>query len=454
MKKLIIKAFGTSLFVLFLFTGLGNNTYANSDILFGQNHYYSVIFRGNGEAITYAKLVINNPDSKPMTEFSFETPDISITEVAAYQMTLPKACIEYDYSTTRTNPPCLEYEDPDYTSSYYYGYYRSNEKPEYQKIELANTGNTYKFTLPKQIEAYKSSAIIVSYATKGYTEESLGLYKFNFETLKVSSRVQELRVAIETDSDLYLKNKDAEVNYSTSNSSLSAVDSATISSKALDEVVGNIGSYGQINKVARSLSPNESFSVKGEYAENWFRLYFKEILITFLVIAAIFIGTYFLSRYIKKKKGKENKLEEIAEKHNVSSKVTPKEDASLYLTILAGFISVVTTILLTIFIDWLSSTDFIYSLLGYNYYSNPISTVLNLICVLICLLAYSFIILGPAVYFAIKNGWKTAVRNLVAEFLWLLFVVLISLIVFHSGLNNIFNDGGIVPTSAIENTLQ
>ncbi len=452
MKKLTIKTFGVFLFALFLFTGPGNIVSADNDILFGQNHYYTVVFRGNGEAITYAKLAINNPDSKPMTEFSFETPDISITEMTAYQMTLPRVCIEYDYSTTRTNPPCLEYEDPDYTSSYYYGYYRSNEKPEYQKIELTNTGNTYKFTLPKQIEPFKSSAIIVSYATKGYTKESLGLYEFNFETLKISSRIQELRIAIETDSDLYLKNKDSEVNYSVSNS-ISTTDSAMISSKALDEVVGNIGSYGQINEVARSLSPNESFSVKGEYAKSWFRLYLTEMLIALLVIAAILIGTYFLSRHIKKKKGNDSKTKEITEKPNVPLKATTKEDSSLYLIILTGFISVVATVLLTILLNWLSDTDFIYSLLNYGYYSSPINAVLQLICMLICLFAYLFIILGPVVLFGIKNGWKSGIFVLLSEFIWFLIMIVIFVILFQSGLNSMFDGGGIVPMSAVENAL-
>lgn len=54
----------------------------------------------------------------------------------------------------------------------------------------------------------------MAYVAKGYANESLGLYKFNFETFKVPSRIEEIKVAVDVDSDLVLKVKKSSVDYS------------------------------------------------------------------------------------------------------------------------------------------------------------------------------------------------------------------------------------------------
>src|SRR3989338_6510564 len=292
MNKFFGKIIGVVSLSLFVLIGFAGTTSAQSELLFGQNHFYTVIFRGNGEAITYAKIAITNPDEKPLTEFSFEVPKVSPTEMVIYQMKLPQECVNYNYNDPAR--PCLQYRDPDYAQQYYY-YGYSNGKAEYQKIQYTKSGNLYKFTLPTPVEPYKSTAIIVAYAAKGYVNESMGLYKFNFETLKVPSRIQEIRVAVDVDSDLLLKGKKSSVNYNSLGiASERAVAPQAISSRDLDKVVGSIGSYGPIVKEAKNLAPNESFVVKGEYATNWFRLYLGSILLTLLIVVGIFVGVYFL----------------------------------------------------------------------------------------------------------------------------------------------------------------
>src|SRR3989344_5901344 len=109
----IVSLVSLSVFVLVGFAGMAS---AQNELLFGQNHFYTVIFRGNGEAITYAKIAVTNPDEKPLTEFSFEIPQVSPTEIVIYQMKLPQECIRYDYRDPAK--PCLEYRGPDYAQRY------------------------------------------------------------------------------------------------------------------------------------------------------------------------------------------------------------------------------------------------------------------------------------------------------------------------------------------------
>jgi hypothetical protein len=440
---------------LFIVLGVSNTALAENELLFGQNHYYNVVFRGNGEAITYAKLVINNPNKTPLTEFSFEVPKVDPTEMTIYQMTLPKVCAEYDHTTTKENPPCLKYDEPDYTSSYYYGYYRTTEKPEYQSIDFTNTGNTYKFTLPQQIEPYKSSAIIVSYAAKGYTKKSFGLQKFNFETIKVSSRIQELKVAIEVDSDLFLKNKDSEVNYSSSDSNLGVAKTASsISSKALDEVVGNIGSYGQINKTAKSLSPNESLTIKGEYAENWFRLYLTEILIIILVIIIIFVGLILITRFLKKRDKKNNQTTDKAteSKKNISSSLQKNlAKLSILKIAIVGFISAVLTTLIGVIFIVIEDSNIFYTLISRA--DSSIYALANLLFVILGILLFFFTVFGPAIFFGIKYGWKSSLYILLSEFLWFMLLLVIIIIFSQAGTTVYPYHSGIEPLDATNSAL-
>lgn len=425
----IIGVVSLSLFVLISFTG---TTSAQSELLFGQNHFYTVIFRGNGEAITYAKIAITNPDEKPLTEFSFEVPKVSPTEMVIYQMKLPQECVNQNYNDPAR--PCLQYRDPDYAQQYYY-YGYSNGKAEYQKIQYTKSGNLYKFTLPTPVEAYKSTAIIVAYAAKGYVSESVGLYKFNFETLKVPSRIQEIRVAVDVDSDLLLKGKQSSVNYNSIGLQSSELFApSAISGRSLDNVVGKIGSYGPLVKTAKNLSPNESFMVKGEYATSWFRLYLSSILLTIFIILAVFVGVYFLARFLKKRNGQNGQIGSGAGQQ-MSSQNPPSSISILNLTNASvSLLSVIGVIGLTYLLRFLTESNLLRSF-------NP-DSVFAIIMVIMIILMYVLVIIGPAVIIAIKHGWKSFLSILIAEFLWFVIFLVIYFALFQSGLTSNFFGGG------------
>lgn len=432
MNKFFGKIVGVVSLSLFVLVGFAGTTSAQSELLFGQNHFYTVIFRGNGEAITYAKIAITNPDEKSLTEFSFEVPKVSPTEMVIYQMKLPQECQNYNYNDP--SRPCLQYRDPDYAQQYYY-YGYSNGKAEYQKIQYTKSGNLYKFTLPTPVEPYKSTAIIVAYAAKGYVSESVGLYKFNFETLKVPSRIQEIRVAVDVDSDLLLKGKKSSVNYNTiglQSSELSAP--SAISGRSLDNVVGKIGSYGPLVKEAKNLSPNESFMVKGEYATSWFRLYFSSILLTILIILAVFVGVYFLARFLKRRGG-QNGQSGSGTNQQMTSQNPQSSISILNLTNASvSLLSVVGVVGLTYLLRFLTESNLLRSF-------NP-DPVFAIIMVITIILMYVLVIIGPAVIIAIKHGWKSFLSILIAEFLWFVIFLVIYFALFQSGLTSNFFGGG------------
>lgn len=420
MKKTILPA----VLLLFVLLSIAGGAQAQTELFFGQNHFYTVIFRGNGEAIIYAKLAITNPDEKPLTEFSFEVPKASPTEIVMYQMKLPQECARYNYNYPTS--PCLEYRDPGYAQQYYY-YGYSNGQAEYQKIQYTKSGNLYRFTLPTPVEPYKSTAIIVAYAAKGYVDESAGLYTFNFETLKVPSRIQEIRVVVDVDSDLLLKGKRATVNYNSLGiASERASAPQAISSRDLDKVVGSIGSYGPIVKEAKNLAPNESFIVKGEYATNWFRLYLGSIVLSFLIVAGIFVGVYFLAKFLKRRGGQDGQLGSGSSEH-VPSQI-PQSPISMFdlTTASVSLLSVVLVIGLTYLLNFLGESDLLRFV--------DIDPVFGVVGVIAIILLYALIIFGPAIGVATKHGWKSFIWILIAEFLWFMVFLIVYLVLFQSGL--------------------
>jgi len=416
-----------SLFILPIFIG---KTSSQSELFFAQNHSYTVIFRGNGEAITYVKIAITNPDQKPLTEFSFEIPRVSPTEIVMYQMKLPQECVRYDYR----NPgnPCVEWRDPDYSQKYYYyNYGYQKDKTEYQKIQYTKSGNLYRFTLPTPVEPYKSTTIVVAYAAKGYVKNSFGLFKFNFETIKVPSRIEQIRVAVDVDTDLLLKGKRAKVDYGTPVVNEMALGTKAISSRDLDRVVGKIGSYGPLVKEAKNLAPNETLIVRGEYATNWFRLYLSSILITILIIAAIFTGIYFLTKFLKWRGRKGGQFKGGVNQQMPSQ--TPQSSISIFNLINASvsLLSVVLVVGLTYLLRFLLESDLLRSV--------NIDSVFGIIGFITIILLYVLVIFGPSIIIAIKYGWKSLVSILIAEFLWFVIFLVIYLALFQSGLTpNIF----------------
>ena len=400
-----------------------------SDLFFGQNHYYSVIFRGNGEAIVYAKLVVTNSGDESMTDFTFEVPKVDPYEMTVFQMELPKVCVEYDYSKSYRQGDCLRYRDPDYNG--YYSYYSSGEAT-YSKTKYDKSGRKYTLHLPNELKPQNTTAFLVTYAAKGYVQSSFGKMKFDFETLKVDSRIQNLDVAVDVDSDLVLRGKRAELDYNSGQRSLTT-DSAMqagINSVELDKMQGLIGRYGVLEKSAKSLAPGESFVVRGEYATTWLKLYAKQILLSLAVIVAIAVGLVYLAKWLRKRRLANSKVakktastNEAANKKAIEIGGEEAVSVPLYRYVVISFVAAGAVLALIGLISLIT---------GWGLWDKIVySPVLILLILLILALIFVILLFGPAIYVGFKYGWRKGVMMFFIEFGWIIILsIIVAIFVF------------------------
>lgn len=409
-----------------VFLGFANTipqTQAQESLLLGQRHWYSVIFRGNGEAIVYARLVISNNSKQPVRTFSFEIPSGSVSEVVVLQQLLPRSCVQWDFQNGGNR--CTLYSDPDYSNKYFYtGTYGVEGQTRYENVQISQTGNRFTVTFAQPIEVNKSGALLLSYAAQGYVSKSLGLYRFSFPTLKVSQRIWEVSVAADVDTDFKLRGKRSAINYGTAALPTSGLARNEGSSNPLlDNIAGQVGSVGPLIKQAQGLAPNETLTVKGEYAASWFALYLGAIVKTVLVIVLIFVGLHYLRRYLKKraesKPAINPELDTSLQKWSVAALVSPFV-ASM------GLISALTVTGLTYL---LTRSDLRYLS---SYGSLP--PMFGIIITIAVLLLYALLILGPAIYAASKYGWKALLYVLLVQFLWYVILVILYLLLYQTGL--------------------
>ena len=244
----------------------------------GQDQSYSVTFRGNGEAVVTARVVFVNDSGAPLSSLRLRTPRVDPKDILAFQVFREKICSRYQPAELKqvyTPPICLEYQDPDYSQSWY-----GNDK--YQKTKTSLEADTINIALPQSIRPNASGSIILSFRAFGYAKKNLfGTYNFTFETLKTEDRIKALRVGVTTDSDIYLRGGKGKVDYRFEEGMAtlkSAEVSAPTANSQLDYYAQQIG-QGEINKTASNLLPLDSYLVKGSFADSRLKLYAKEILI-------------------------------------------------------------------------------------------------------------------------------------------------------------------------------
>jgi hypothetical protein len=410
MRKKLLAVAALTVAALFIFVP---KTKAADQLLLGQNHDYSVVFRGNGEAIVYARLVVTNSDETPLTKYSFKVPQVTPTEMVMFQQELGRVCKQYDYTAGNK---CAAYTDPDYNQSYY-SLYGSGEEAKYTKIKFQQSGDQYSFDLPKAIEPYKSGAVIVSYAAKGYVKESMGLFSFDLQTLKVDKRISNLQVSIDVDSDLQLAGKKSEVQYKTGEvADLKAATPDSVSSRDLDRVAGSIGRGGVLVKQAKNLAPDESYRVTGQYARSWWRLYLLQILGALLLVAAILKGLWWWSRH--------HQVDAGAVKQTAPKAALPSSMSFLDAhAAVHGLLSAALVLGLSYAVDWITN----------NQYQWNLPQMFNMVIIAIVFLLYAAVLLGPAIMYGMRRGWKAGLWVVIWEIVWLLLLGGIYLAWFQTG---------------------
>ncbi len=267
---------------------------------FGQNHSYSVVFRGNGEAVVGLRLIFSNLGNLPLSEYSFRVPKVSLSDLMVYQIIKEPVCVGYGPIPSEEGIPrkiidrplspnsdCTEYQAPDY--------YDAWGVQIYQKADIEKRGEEYVVVFPKEIESQSTGGFLLYYRALGYaTKDLFGKYDYIFESLKINDKIENLNVGISVDEDLVLKGATGGVDYGQgpipSGRELSAIEKSSLpfSSPVLDRFYQNIGTGGYIYKYASNLQVGESYLVKGSYADYNIKLYIKDILV-YILIALVFV---------------------------------------------------------------------------------------------------------------------------------------------------------------------
>ncbi len=263
---------------------------ADNSLLFGQKQAYTSIVRSDQKVVTYAKFVYNNPDTNAFSKSSFTIPDgVKVSNVTAYQILPPSKCSgeaseaeQEDDSQARYayQPSCASIKDDIFTiDSYGYYYYGSSEANlRYKPIDLKQQGSGYSFSFPEPIASQERGAILVSYiAPEGYVSGNFGLYHLKFKTLQVPQSIEEVRVAVDVSSDFYTRAKQSSIETSSLEDGIStgasaADSSGALKSTSLDKLQSSIGQGGEFTKTGKSLMPDETFVVEGDFADAAWKL--------------------------------------------------------------------------------------------------------------------------------------------------------------------------------------
>lgn len=381
----------------------------------GQDHAYSVTFRGNGQAVVYARVVFYNSAETSLRELSFRFSKVEPEGLLAYQIFREKQCVQYDYSKPIAPPnyqyPCLQYGEPNYLD--YYG------QSTYKKTDVFMTTDTVTLKLPEPVAPQKSGAVLIYFRAMGYAKkDAFGAYNYVFETLKVDSVISNLRVGISPDSDLYMKGASGTVDYFRGSSVLLESSramgaGAAFTNSVMDAAISNIG-YGSITKYANNLMPLDSYKVEGAYADSRLKLYTKPILVIAGVSLVFFVFIIFsVWRLVKTLTRKRES--------QVSAVEGSRVGIDILISVLTSFASaslIVGLVFLAYLVGrWMRSVF---------YHGDAFASVVPIFAILVFIGLVGVFLLVSSIFVGLKRGvlWGLLTFGLTIVWLVLVFVVL------------------------------
>lgn len=453
----------------------------------GENHAYTVTFRGNGEAVVVGRFTFTNTGNKKQQFYRLRVPKADLDDVRVFQQIRRGGCIRYDYpqpilprygtqesetfepnpepcfsytnqtdcetnaynvapkcywrpdaaDSCRSNPIpspivyrkpiCTQYQQIDYYDSYWSG------TTDYNELNYDQFGDEIEITLSQPLAPKRSTSIIMYYRAFGYTKKTFpGTFRYAFETLQTSNTIQNLTVAVETDSDLYLKGVKGKTNYRIEE----GIAMLKSPSMAADSAMGtrfnsyyqNIG-QGSLQKTTGNLQAGDSYTVTGVYADAVYKLYLKEtavgILVAIAVIALLILIVRFIIRRFRQMSVtgvRRTKTAAVSSQHHDTH-------MNLLLTLGISFASslvIFITIVALIFLG--SQTQMLLSRLYYLDYW-MVESLFKLIFILLFVLIDLIVFLSPVVYMWKKKGTQWGIATLVAIILWLIVYLILALFI-------------------------
>lgn len=352
--------------------------------ILGQEHAYSVMFRGNGDAVVSMRAIFTNEEEGPTNILSLRIPRVEPRRVSAFQITRD--------------------QEPDYFQ--WYG------PAKYQKAKTEFTGDTLTVSLPQSVKPTKSGSVLIVFSATGYAKRNpFGAYSYIFETFKVADvSVSKATVGVSVDSDLVLAGAKGTVNYRFNEADTMSMaigsEKMAVSSPQLDQMYSQVG-YGTITKSTSNLEPLESYTVKGSFADNIFRLYANGILIGL----GIFIATVVLLIFLERK--------------------ITSSSAAIILPIGGSFLSALLIAVYTAGLFLLQTT--IRQVVSYEMVG-----VVFILVTIISIGIYGFLLMAPAILVGIRRGitWGLGTFGLTIFFLVINAVIMIVVLMLFYGNGN------------------
>lgn len=317
---------------------------ADSILLNGQKHYYTVQLRSDKRTIVYARIIFENTSAdKDLSKYEFTLPKGVTAENLSVQQILAKSpaqktCKTYETidqwrirlnkgvsSPTGSAPyeqskQCLEYatdtvHDQDFnydtsmsnsTGYYSYSYYQQRDNTyDYADLSQTHSGGDYTVTLSEAVKPKKQGSVLISFTTNNFVSGGLfGRYSYNVRTLLTKQMVDKATVAVNFDEDMYTREAKQKRAYesqsSSSTTSLGATADANYSSKSTDTLIQSIGRGGLYVKSQSSLLPGDTLSVTGIFATNETVLHGTAIITGISIIAVIIAAIIFYRSWRKK----------------------------------------------------------------------------------------------------------------------------------------------------------
>jgi hypothetical protein len=424
------------------------NPYDDALIMSSVNHYYSIIFDGEGGAMTSHLMDIRNVEQTEIKEFNIEIPSKQIIVYGAVQeitsdnievcTNWENQCVEYGKGHTCTkydyDGSCLLYEGPclRYDKVCINSYLQHVSSPTYQRVEynttLLSESTIITFNLKKPILKNKNTKIILMYKVLDMTKPSFGAYKVKYNTARTSIPTLYLQIAFDVQRDLYMKGISSNVNYHLNYpsqlelfSKVSSVTNDNLNSEIntyIENYAYNIKTNSGVVKSSSYLDPYESMTITGIYSKSWLRIYFINILLTIfgivVICGLIFIAGRKILKYIN--------YHFINNQTNV--KKTSKSNEQPHTFMIPFFSGLISAITIWLFIGL--GMLLIWLIDNYVYY---LYDVFTLIIILFIAIASFVIMIGAPVYTGIRFGGLYALFTTLSIIVWL-FIISIFILIF------------------------
>ncbi|MDD5253934.1 MAG: hypothetical protein PHG05_02405 [Candidatus Nanoarchaeia archaeon] len=374
---------------------------------FGQDQSYSVIFDKEGEAAVAAKITYYNSAEEDINEVVIELSGTNhrIISVLQEYYVKEKKCSYWEDVCFKSdaNGFCEEFKKQCnnwYEYQVYPPYYYSLK---YSEDKLSDSVK-YTITLSKPLKSQESGSVILYYKSEDYVKNSLGIYKFNFETLKIPYDSKSVSVAVDVVDDLKMSNTNSETQYldvSYEKAASFAVGSGAQSDE-LYRFSNNIGYNGKRLETTSNLDPWESFKVSGKYSSSWINLHKGSILLGIIITLIVIAGAVLLIQKGLKKQ---------------TSPALRIIGTSLVSTIVLGGLWFLAKVLY----------DFVRNNLYYQY-----SSLVGILVITLTVILSLVIWVVPAVFIGMKYGVKEGIWTVIATIGFTLILVVIAMIIIFS----------------------